>query len=168
MGMDCRLCGRPSAGIDKMTPCETCQIDYPEAKRCRTCGRFYPDSSKFEGDRCISCEKRLQKRREEKLLCSGLTPSPGKRKLEAKTSTEGEASGPPPECKKRLPTKKRTGQKTSLERKSGKLACIRLKMGHSLPIKIGDREIARIMTDHAAGPTTAARASEGVERNSTC
>ena len=64
--MDCKLCGKPNKkGADSKIPCELCKEIYPEAKHCCSCGRIFPDSSRFSdgGEKCSSCLLRSAKKR---------------------------------------------------------------------------------------------------------
>lgn len=61
----CKLCGQKEAGSDKKNPCNACKELYPTAKCCCSCGRIYPDDTRFtqESKRCDSCSLRKMKRK---------------------------------------------------------------------------------------------------------
>lgn len=133
--MDCRLCGRPESVIDKKIPCDICKTDYPNAKCCRTCGRIYADTSKFIDDRCLSCENRLKLARERRVV--ERKSEPGKLS-DTNTAQDVVAT-----------TRKRTLEtdQDMCEKKYRKgIFRIHLQSGSSLPIIIGNKQVAVIST----------------------
>lgn len=111
----CRLCGKDGAvGTEIKSPCEQCKMDFPEWKSCRSCGRIFPDASRFVDQRCTPCENRRE---------ANLKRTREKKEVEKRVKKDDE-----PKVKK--------ARKSPLK--------MRLAPGTSLPILIGTEEIARI------------------------
>jgi hypothetical protein len=62
---ECKLCGLFNEGSTRFTPCNQCKDNFPNARRCSSCGRIYPSSEKFNSGSsyCLSCHVRKMKKK---------------------------------------------------------------------------------------------------------
>ena len=97
----CKVCGcEETIGTGSKQICGQCTEDFPDAKECKSCKRFYPDNTHFNPPgnlRCLPCvkrslvqqEKNKLKRLVKKAVIPPLTPpsSPTNTKDEDKLET---------------------------------------------------------------------------------